>query len=475
MSELPAPNSLNSTPQRWPARLRCGLFLALLVLCACCARLPGLERSLWYDELFTLRHFVDAPLHRALWKQKAANNHPLYSGLAWFSTRALPGRRELGLRLPALMLGLCIVLGLGLVFAVPCRGSPADAEAGLVAAALAVAAPALVEYSQEARGYGGCALGVLLTLRLGAGPGVATRRHLMALAAALIFALWMHLAGGLAILGLALVLSQRALWGAEDARLEARRRLMALGLGGFAALLLWSPILKRMSSFARRNLGVHEGGLGPRLTELWRGLLCWDGPPVAGALLLLLALLGLALARDQERELARSSAAAILLSLLFWSLPGTLFFPRFLVPLVPLVLLLAGLGCVALRRRFGALAYGFPMLLILLWIPSDVHRAGDQTQDLRGALRLAEDWAQGGGIIAGGRGAELLSHYAGREIPVVNELAALDRALAAGARIYIEPFEGHSLGAIKRRLAGFECRVLDGRRFRVRVFRLRRP
>src|SRR3954463_7980795 len=55
---------------------RVRFLLILLVVIAAAARLPGLGRSLWYDELFTIRHFTDTLPH-ALTAQKAANNHPL--------------------------------------------------------------------------------------------------------------------------------------------------------------------------------------------------------------------------------------------------------------------------------------------------------------------------------------------------------------------------------------------------------------
>src|SRR5207245_2223025 len=75
-----------------PRRARAWALALALGLGAIAVRLPGLGRSLWYDELFTLRHFADSFGH-AFASQRQANNHPLASILAWAASR-VAGRAD---------------------------------------------------------------------------------------------------------------------------------------------------------------------------------------------------------------------------------------------------------------------------------------------------------------------------------------------------------------------------------------------
>ena len=76
--------------------------MAAIAVLAFFARIPGLGRSLWYDELFTLARFAGSPAD-ALGTQVAANNHPPASLLAW--AVALFTESDLLLRLPFAVAG----------------------------------------------------------------------------------------------------------------------------------------------------------------------------------------------------------------------------------------------------------------------------------------------------------------------------------------------------------------------------------
>src|SRR5947207_2221448 len=100
--------STASNRQIWSA-------VAFLFLLAMAVRLPMLGQSLWYDEMYTLLHYVWAPWPN-LFTDFSPNNHPVYSILAKLITseRSL---HETILRLPSLLAGSA----LGVALAWPLR------------------------------------------------------------------------------------------------------------------------------------------------------------------------------------------------------------------------------------------------------------------------------------------------------------------------------------------------------------------
>ena len=100
-----------------------------------------------YDEAYTYLSFVSQPLLTAIGRYDLANNHPLNSLLAWFSTRLLSGE-PMALRLPSLILGVGALFLCHRLFS-RLMGPSAGALATL---AFAVSPPILF-YSTQARGY----------------------------------------------------------------------------------------------------------------------------------------------------------------------------------------------------------------------------------------------------------------------------------------------------------------------------------
>jgi len=58
------------------------LWLTGLILLAFALRIPGLDASLWYDEAYTLAHYVRPPLAETLLTYEALNNHVFHTVLA---------------------------------------------------------------------------------------------------------------------------------------------------------------------------------------------------------------------------------------------------------------------------------------------------------------------------------------------------------------------------------------------------------
>jgi hypothetical protein len=122
------------------------IVLALARLAVCCYR--AVTQSITYDEAMTFNRFVDGPWSNIYKPYYDANNHILYSILAKLSIRAF-GLSEFSLRLPSVIAGFFLVLGLFWVLQAYC--SRPIRWAVLIALSIH---PLLMEFSVAARGYG---------------------------------------------------------------------------------------------------------------------------------------------------------------------------------------------------------------------------------------------------------------------------------------------------------------------------------
>ena len=143
-------------PSPWLALAIVGLTLAALL-----ARLPFLSRPMQHDESYTFVTFASAPLKEALTDYNLPNNHLFHTLLVHISY-VLFGDAPWAVRLPALLAGILIVpAAYGLARRLYNRHS------AILVAALAAAAPVLISYSTNARGYTILAVLTLLTWSLG--------------------------------------------------------------------------------------------------------------------------------------------------------------------------------------------------------------------------------------------------------------------------------------------------------------------
>lgn len=391
--------------------------LLLLGLLALAVRLPGLSRSLWYDELVTVSSFSASPW-QAWTRQVAANNHPAASLLVWAGSLALP-EGEGWWRLPFALLGAAAAPAL----AWSAAGCGAR-RAGPLGGALLALGPGAVLLSQQLRGYAGLLLASALL------PGLLGRlldepepRRARRLGLALALTAGLGLASHLT-LAIPLLLWTGLIACAHRLRLatlESQGRALLALLGGWAlGLACWAPLLRRTFSWIGDALedgdpGAGRAGVGPR--EL---LLLLGGPGPAGQALavLLLALVAPGLVallarREPERADARRLGwilLAPLLALLALTVGGAPAYPRFLAVGLPALLLLAaaGLSRLAVRRQ----AVAGLALLALLALPALGDRAGRELQDMRGAARLARRLAGPQGHVVGeGFAGPLLTIY----------------------------------------------------------------
>jgi hypothetical protein len=363
------------------------LAIALLALSV---RLPGLGRSLFYDELFTLVRFADTPLH-ALFAQRQANNHPLASLLALLARHVSEDPRVL--RAPFALLGALSVLAVAWL-----AGKDGEAAEGAPGGAprlalgptliLALLHPAHVGASQEVRGYAA----LLLAVPLACGLALEGKRpRLLAIAVAL--GLLAHLTFAPVVLALALL----------AARERSGRTAAALGAGSLAALVFYLPMLSHLAAFARESAfaGGPDGFL--RAVEL---LGVGDGRllhPAWAVPFLALAALG---ARRAPR-VGQVTLAAALLAALALGLLRPLFYARFALFLLPLLLALAGHGAAALARTpRGALLVALP--LAAAFALGTWRRAHWETEPIGPALALVRAREPGARFVFSGIGAELM-------------------------------------------------------------------
>lgn len=118
----------------------------LLTVVAAILRVPLLSRPMGSDESATFLYYASHPLSIALTIYGSPNNHILHTVLMHASWR-LFGDAEWALRLPAFIAGIAVV---PLTYV----ASRALAQRGaLLATALSATAPALIDYSTDARGY----------------------------------------------------------------------------------------------------------------------------------------------------------------------------------------------------------------------------------------------------------------------------------------------------------------------------------
>lgn len=134
--------------------------MPVIMTAAVIYRLEYLYSSLHHDEAYTYMAFAHS-LRAAVSDYHLPNNHVFHSILVYFSTQ-LFGNQPWAVRLPAFAAGVLIVPA---VYALGKRHY--DRWVGLGAALLAAVSPALINYSDNARGYTLVALLGLLLLLLG--------------------------------------------------------------------------------------------------------------------------------------------------------------------------------------------------------------------------------------------------------------------------------------------------------------------
>ncbi len=285
-----------------------------------CVRLPFVSQSLWYDEMYTLLHFVSQPWSAIVSGPYSPNNHILYSLLAKLSI-TLCGISEYTLRLPSVLAGALI----GIAIAWPLRKE--RPLAALTLGLVITLNPWLITLSTEARGYTLLLLlSVLATNALPARPQVVAWKYALLAALAMYtipIALFLIVAHGISMFALRRALVSTWLRSATAAAL--------------ITLLLYSPFFDGITHYYLQP-GKPSITYPQFLVDLPKLLLGW-ATPVA-----IVVILGAALIPGIKRALpinllsfTIASALAILLPLAL----KTAGEPRFAVWLIPTFCLMA--------------------------------------------------------------------------------------------------------------------------------------
>lgn len=132
---------------------------AILVL-GLTVRLIGLDAQLWYDEIFTLTHYVRAPWGQLVSDFSSLNNHMFYSLQAKVAV-VFFGKSVWALRVPALLFGLGSIVLLWVMARAVASRTPA-----LLATFLMAISYHHVWFSQNARGYTGLLFWTMLATLL---------------------------------------------------------------------------------------------------------------------------------------------------------------------------------------------------------------------------------------------------------------------------------------------------------------------
>ncbi len=321
------------------------------------------QRTLQYDEAYTLRHFAINP-GIALLSYTEPNNHMLHSLLVWLST-TLMGFGLIAIRLPTLMLAL---LSVALIFRVGRKLG--GWRVGIAAAAFLSVNRTFADYAVNARGY---TLSIFLALVLVdlvfLSPPKHTRRYrygLLFTCLALMITLPTHI---ILIAGVLAWLVWRSLY-APMARRAYRQSLLAVVIGTLLGSIFYLPsallgqVSRSFERFGYTDLGALASGW---LDSIFGGSLL-------GVLLLFCLIVGLVgLLRKRDRRLLQItlSLAGVTLAavLVQFVVLGRTFYERNFLYLLPIVCLFAALGLKALTRRWTLLAVVAMLIGAVLLLP----------------------------------------------------------------------------------------------------------
>lgn len=261
-----------------PGRLqstRPWVWLTALTILAAGLRVIGVNRGLWWDEIFFLVTTVRHPLAEIVTIFPGDTQHPLYSILARLSILAF-GEHVWSLRLPAVVFGVASIPMIYLLgIAVSTR------KEALLSAALLAVSYHHVWFSQNARGYTALAFWALSsTLFLLRGMRTGRRGPYAAYAMAASLGVFTHLTMMFLVASHLFICTGAALldWKRGLGLAKWRTALQAFLLTGGLTLLFYAPIVTQVRNFfmnrpsAMRAVSTPRWALWETLRGLTRGL-----------------------------------------------------------------------------------------------------------------------------------------------------------------------------------------------------------
>lgn len=332
------------------------------------SRLAPLDQSLWWDEIYTVVHYVRPGPEEIFLGDYVPNNHMLFSALTWLTSSIL-GESEIVYRLWSVVPFLAGV-ALGTAW-LRCRHGTLAAALYLF---LAAQSPVLLELSPQARGYGLAFLAMSVLVVAGSEAYGSDRRlPVAAFCAAGIVGTWTLPVFALAFGATSVVLLTSP---------QVRRRLLPwLGASVVAVVAWYVPVLDGLASSSQQESGTQLPWHAP-LTAPIRHLLLHSISPgqkpviaIVGAYLVFGVLLaaGMRSAFARSRPMLAVLVGAVLTTYLVLTVARFFVLERFasflLVPLLMLVAL--GLASVLLAavedRRPARVLVAAMSGVLLVW------------------------------------------------------------------------------------------------------------
>jgi len=386
-----------------------------------------LDRSLWFDEAVTFYYSRLGPAH-TLQNFPSANDHPLNTFLLSFLGTDVS---EFWIRFPAFLasffsLIFFILLGKHLKF---------TWLAWAIVLPLFAANPFFLVYSVTARGYSMQVLGILMMLY-----GFLNENGIHWLRSGSLFALGLIICAyalptGILLLPFSLFLyilklykKRKGLPGLQWPR-DFNKSLLPVGLGVFLLICLYSglveEVLKAKNSY-ERNTGADQ--------SLWENLYPLLGQGFYAAFLFILLLMAglFSFQKKLSSAFVFCSGNTVIFILAFLGM-GKVPFTRNFLPLLPLIIVLAGLGLSEAFERLKTFKYKFLLEFgILIIFSGIIFQAYEplftkyiKAPNALGAdLKIGEDW-QKAFLALGEKKTE--------------NLLVIDRVLGAGSHLYGVP------------------------------------
>ena len=278
-------HGVGASDSSFPLRSRAlGLWLLVLTVLAAALRVIGINRGLWWDEIYFLLVSVRHPLVEIVTIFPGDIQHTLYSILARLSILTF-GEHVWSLRLPALIFGAASIPMLYLLGA-----SVTTRIEALVASALLAVSYHHVWFSQNARGYTALAFWTMLsTYFLLRGIRTQRRGPFLWYAVAAALGVYTHLTMAFLVASHVLVCTGIAVEDWKKGRQSWKFPLQGFLATGGLCLVFYAPIVLQVQNwFFKRPSGMR--GVSTPLwafTEILRGLtlgLGTEGMLVAAAL-----------------------------------------------------------------------------------------------------------------------------------------------------------------------------------------------
>lgn len=224
---------------------RTWIWLTAVTIVAAWLRVVGIDKGLWWDEIYFLVVSVRRPLAEIVTVFPGDNQHPLYSILAWLSVHVF-GEHAWSLRLPAVVFGVASIPALYLLAA-----SVTSRVEALLSAALLAVSYHHVWFSQNARGYSALAFWTLMsTFFLLKALRTGRRGPYFAYAVVAALGVYTHLTMLFLVASHVLICSGVALadW-KQGLRPQWKFPLQAFFVAGGLSLLLYAPVLMQVRNY----------------------------------------------------------------------------------------------------------------------------------------------------------------------------------------------------------------------------------